>query len=67
MNNTRIGTCHFVSERAAISYYEDQETDAASVREKIKEGAICIGPPHVEEGERLVTIEQGRRYAIETF
>ena len=71
MDKTRLGTCHFVSETAAVTYYAPYYTDritaARAVSQKIREKEIKIGPPtvDVELGERVVLIDNGTRYAIE--
>lgn len=64
------GTSHFVSVRAANSYYEPYGLDSADVLHKITNGEIHIGPPTLKPGERLVVIDNdtghswGGRYAI---
>lgn len=69
---TIIGTCHFVSLQKAIDYYRDGEIlDVPAelerdVKRKIEEGEIYIGSPDIKEGEKLVKIDNGRRYAIES-
>ena len=66
---TLYGTSYFVSERDAALYYRDYcETakDArALVATKIADGEIHIGPPGpLNPGERLTTVDGGRRYAV---
>lgn len=60
------GTSHFVSRAAAIRYYRDYEgSDApAAVARKVREGEIHIGKPRLKAGERLTTVDGGKRYAI---
>lgn len=71
MAATRQGTSNFVSKRAAVRYYATQETEASYyllrklVDEKIADGSITIGRPQVKAGERIVTIDNDTRYAIE--
>jgi hypothetical protein len=60
------GTCHFLSNSAAIRYYRTQETDAVAVRQKIEEGGIKIGKPPARKGSKIVLIDEGTRYAYET-
>lgn len=65
----RVGTAHFVTKRRAISYYRDYEGDTTAAREavyrKLSAGEIFIGPPKLKPGEKLVVIDEGRRYAVE--
>lgn len=60
-----IGTNHFVSLSAAVGYYREMGFTLADVLQKGKEGEIRIGKPVVAPYERLVTIDNGRRYAVE--
>ena len=62
---TRWGTSHFVSYRAARSYYQDQCVWLGAFKRKLASGEIHIGKPSLKSGERLVVIDDGRRYAIE--
>jgi hypothetical protein len=62
---TRIGTSYFVNREAAISYYALQGEDEPAVSDKIASGLITIGKPAILLGERLLIIDNGRRYAIE--
>lgn len=65
----RIGTCHFVSEHKAVSYYIAQglsrEETTRAVIDLITNGEIKIGKPELKAGETLVVIDGGTRYAIE--
>ena len=63
---TVIGTANFVSRFKAVKYYKSQGYDRAIsvVNEKIEEGAITIGPPTVEEGQRLLVDNEEGRYFI---
>jgi hypothetical protein len=62
------GTCYFVSEQAAVSYYVPYcgtRVDAAlAVARKLRAGEIHVGKPQVLPGERLVLIDNRTRYAI---
>lgn len=53
---------------AARRYYRDYEGSSRAaqlaVHRKLAEGQIFIGPPVLRDGERLVTIDGGTRYAI---
>jgi hypothetical protein len=62
------GTSHFVSRGAAERYYKDYDYDdtKAAVARKIRDGEIHIGKPRVKAGERLTTVDGGKRYAIST-
>ena len=67
---TRYETSHFVSKGAALAYYLDyygNSADAAiaAVNGKLENGEIHLGAPPLKPGERLTTIDDGRRYAIE--
>lgn len=63
-----IGTSYFVSVESAKAYYRGYhyENVSAAVQRKIVEGEIHIGKPQIKEGEKLITIDNGRRYAVET-
>lgn len=62
----RVGTSHFVNRLAAIRYYLPYGYTAATLARKEEEGEIHFGPPPLKPGERLVVIDDGTRYAIET-
>jgi len=66
VNPISYGTSHFVSRGAAIRYYRDYGYDdtAAAVDRKIREGEIHIGKPALKPGQRLTTVDGGKRYAI---
>ncbi len=66
-NPTIIGTEHFTSLGAAVRYYKDYGYDRTDVQQKINNGEIQIGKPpyNPQAGERLLTIDGGKRYAIE--
>ena len=59
------GTAYFVSLAAACRYYKPYGCDAAHVGRKLTAGEIHIGAPLLKKGERLLTIDEGTRYAIE--
>ncbi len=56
-----IGTHHFVSLKAVETYYGKQEAQI-----KLKEGAVCIGAPKIETGQKLLINKSEGRYIIET-
>jgi hypothetical protein len=60
------GTAYFTSHEAAIRYYRPYGYDAASVARKLAEGDIHVGKPSLSLGDRLVIIDDGARYGIET-
>lgn len=64
---TRWGTSHFVSRSAAERYYKPYgyEDVAEAVTRKLAEGEIHIGKPALKPGQKLVTVDDGTRYAIE--
>lgn len=68
---TRWGTSYFVSKLAACSYYQTAMPAANynevldGVNDKLNAGEIHIGKPELREGQRLVVIDEGTRYAIE--
>jgi len=66
MKNTVWGTGYFVSKAAAITYYQPYGYDdvVEAVNRKIAEHEIHIGPPPLEDGETLLIIDNGTRYAI---
>lgn len=63
-----IGTSHFPSVKLAINYYRPYFGPAArtEVYRKIAEHEIGIGPPPVKEGEKIVLLDNGRRYGVES-
>lgn len=64
----RIGTNHFRSKRAAEDYYANQEGEGdvvQVVRQKIEDGEIVIGRPHLNDGETCRLIDDGTRYEID--
>jgi len=70
---TIMGTCHFVSRQHAIKYYRSYEFSddmrqaiPKDVDLKIGEGLIRIGKPTLRKGERLLVIDNGCRYAVES-
>jgi hypothetical protein len=69
----RTGTSHFVNFTKACDYYKGQGMDDLSVseleraiREKIEDGEIELGKPELNPGERLLLIDEGCRYAVES-
>ena len=62
---TRIGTSYFVSREAAFAHYALQGEDESFVSDRIADGLVKIGKPAILFGERLLVIDDGRRYAIE--
>lgn len=66
-----IGTAYFVSMTAALDYYRPygyghNGSLFRAVERKIADGEIHIGKPACEPHERLVLLDNGRRYGIET-
>lgn len=61
----RIGTNHFVAFAYAVIYYQKQGIDSGAVQQKYVDGEIKIGPPTLKDGESLVIIDDGCRYAID--
>lgn len=63
-----IGTNYFVSLWAAVQYYaaqgESLESAFESVVAKFNAGEIKTGFPNIKPGESVVTVDEGRRYAI---
>lgn len=64
-----IGTCNFVSRKAAEEYYVsqgyDRETITKSVQGKINEGLIAIGKPALKTGQKLGIDTVEGRYFID--
>jgi hypothetical protein len=51
-----------------VQYYKDYwgRRDAkAVVTKKLRTGKISLGAPAIKDGERLIVIDNGARYAIE--
>lgn len=69
---TQWGTSHFVDRKSAALYYRDYADDRnmmkayALVQRKLKAGEIHLGKPQVKAGEKLILIDGGKRYAIES-
>lgn len=59
-----IGTSYFVSKAHAYRYYRPYGFDRAAVDQKLSEGEIHIGVPHLQAGETLQIIDGGTRYQI---
>lgn len=49
---------------AAVRYYQPYGYDSEGVQRKLNEGEIHLGRPPVKEGESVVLIDDGTRYAI---
>lgn len=64
---TTWGTSYFVSRSAAERYYKPYGyVDVVeAVTRKLAEGEIHIGKPELKPGQKLVTVDDGTRYAIE--
>lgn len=62
------GTCYFVNRPMAVRYYRETEQSlkdaVAAVDRKIAEGQIHIGRPPLKDGDTLMVIDGGARYAI---
>ena len=62
------GTCHFVSEAAAVRYYAPYHShprdNLRQVKAEIAAGSIFIGKPQAKPGERVYVGPDGR-YWIE--
>ena len=63
---TIVGTSHFVNFTKACDYYAQQDIDAESVRAKVDACEIFLCKPLVKPQERLLLIDDGTRYAVET-
>jgi hypothetical protein len=65
----RVGTAYFVSTELAAQYYRDYDglDGYETVRNKLDDGEIHIGKPPIKSGERIVIIDNGTRYAIESM
>ena len=68
-HNTNVisyGTSNFVSLRAARTYYARLDgLNHDDVAEKIREGAITIGPPNLKPGQRCKFNTEGRYLVTE--
>lgn len=58
-------TSYFVSEEMARRYYGYENATLADIAGKVEEGLIHIGKPELKPGEKLITIDNGARYAVE--
>ena len=56
----------FVDERAAIRWGRDNGLAPDTVRTKIANGEIGLGPPPLNPGQGLTTVDGGARYAVVT-
>ena len=59
------GTCYFVSLIKAEEYYKVYGFSKQDVKRKLQEGEIKVGLPPLKQGENLVVIDGGTRYAIQ--
>lgn len=62
---TIIGTSHYRSLQAAISYYLNYGYTRDDVADKVVSGEITIGEPKLKPGQRLVLLDNRARYGIE--
>lgn len=58
------GTPYFVSFEAALDYYSAYGGTPETVRHQIAHAAIYIGKPPLKPTERLVMLDNGKRYGI---
>jgi hypothetical protein len=65
---TITGTSHFVSFQTAVRYYRPYgyENTVETVKRKLLEGEIHIGRPEVKAGDRLILLDNGTRYGVES-
>lgn len=61
---TAYGTAYFPTFAAACRYYAKQGHTAIQVNERIANQTIHIGEPALKDGERLILIDGGDRWAI---
>lgn len=68
----RIGTNHFTSLDSAVRYYHTcypglTRTQCVEwVKQKLKDGEVCIGPPELKENERhQIDPVEGRYFILE--
>ena len=59
-----VSTHHFVDSASARKFYAAFGKDKWEVRDKIAKREILIGQPPCKEGETLIRINNGWRYAI---
>jgi hypothetical protein len=62
---TRYGTSYFVDWQSAVKYYRPQY-DINTIERKFLKGDFHIGAPRLKTGEKLVVVDNGTRYAIES-
>lgn len=61
-----IGTSCFVSKLAAEVYYSDYGYSKEEVQVKFDTNEISVGQPVLCAGERIVMLDGGKRYGVET-
>jgi hypothetical protein len=61
----RTGTSYFPGIWAARRYYAMYGLSKQDVAEKLVASEISIGNPPIKEGQKLVLIDSGMRWAIE--
>lgn len=69
---TTIGTAYFVNFTKACDYYKGTTDDMTVslleqlVRDRVESCEIFIGKPELAVGERLVLLDNGCRYGVES-
>ena len=59
-----IGTNHFPSLGHAILYYESYGISCEEIGKKLLNQEIKFGKPETKDGEEIILIDGGTRYAI---
>lgn len=60
----RTGTHHFVTETAAVHYYESQGCDRAEVKRKLRTKEIAVGRPPKRADSHVQADSDGRYWYI---
>lgn len=59
-----VGTSYFTNLRAAYDYYKPQGFNMLAIQEKLRTKEIYIGRPPLKSNERLVMLDDNKRYGI---
>lgn len=65
MKGSIKGTPYFPNKQAADDYYADYGLTSADVQGKIERGEIYLTRPPLQKGEKLVWLDEGRRYGVQ--
>lgn len=60
------GTNCFPNKRAADDYYADYGDTPEDVQGKVDRGEIKLTRPELKKGEKLIWLDDGKRYGVES-